>query len=433
MNNPILSQGINTAKDTVSNEPSFVDLPVVCVVGLGYIGLPTAAVLADHGMRVHGVEVNPIARNTINQGRAHVVEPDLDLLVQSGVDSGRLEAFDSPGPADVFLLCVPTPVGGESGADLSYIRLATQAISPHLRAGNLVILESTSPPGTTELVAEIVQTETGLTSQQVSFAHAPERVLPGHILREVIHNDRVIGGINDQSTQAASEFYGLFVKGDILPCHCRVAETVKLVENASRDSQIAFANELSMLCHHLEISVWDVVKLANHHPRVNILRPGCGVGGHCIAVDPWFLINQAESTFGVDLPMMRTARSINEQKPLWICDLVLAEAKTLPLPTIACFGATYKPNIDDLRESPALKIIHELNRVYEGSVVAVEPHVSLIDGVDLVSCEEAMSRAEILVFLVPHQAFQSIEKCNLEGKRVVDACGLMELLECGKL
>ncbi|TWT52124.1 nucleotide sugar dehydrogenase [Allorhodopirellula solitaria] len=402
-----------------------VDLPVVCVVGLGYIGLPTAAVLADHGMRVHGVEVSEKARQIINSGRAHVIEPDLDAVVKTGIDSGRLEAFDSPGPADVYMLCVPTPVGKESGADLSYIRSATTAICPHLQAGNLVILESTSPPGTTELIAEIVQAETGLSSEQVHFAHAPERVLPGHILREVIHNDRVIGGINEASTEAAAKFYSLFVQGELLKCHSRVAETVKLVENASRDSQIAFANELSMLCDAMDTDVHKVIELANHHPRVNILQPGCGVGGHCIAVDPWFLVHKAEQELGMNLPMIRTAREVNLSKTQWVVRRIIEEAAKFENPVVACMGAAYKPDVDDLRESPALEIAAMLRDASAMKVLLVEPHSSEIEGHCLSSVNAAVESANIFAFLVNHSCFRDIDAKQLAGSRVLDFCNFL--------
>lgn len=424
MNNNAPTKTASANSIDENSQQAFVDLPVVCVVGLGYIGLPTAAVLADRGLRVHGVEVNAAARDIINRGKAHVVEPDLDDIVQRGVQSGRLEAFEKPGPADVYMLCVPTPVGQESGADLSYVRSATMAICPLLKKGNLIILESTSPPGTTEMIAEIVAAETDLSQDDLFFAHAPERVLPGKILHEVIHNDRVVGGINEASTAAASEFYRGFVKGEILQCHSRVAETVKLVENASRDSQIAFANELSMLCDALDTDVYKVIELANHHPRVNILQPGCGVGGHCIAVDPWFLVHKAEQELDMKLPVMRTARETNLAKTQWVIDRVLQEATKLDNPVVACMGAAYKPDVDDFRESPALEISRMLHQNDQCEVVVVEPHAESIDGVQLMKRDDAIARADIVVFLVAHSEFKTLSLGQLSGKKVIDTCGL---------
>lgn len=406
-----------------ATEIAFDDLPVICVVGLGYIGLPTAAVLADHGFRVHGVELNPRAREIINRGKCHIIEPDLDRLVQRVVDSGHLEAFETPSFADAFVLCVPTPVNHDRSADLTSVRDATLAICPFLRPGNLVVLESTSPPGTTEMIAALVYENTELRAGDIYFAHAPERVLPGSILREVIHNDRVIGGIDDASTDAAVRLYRSFVKGRIFPCHCRTAETVKLVENASRDNQIAFANELSILCDKLAIDVRELIELANRHPRVNILQPGCGVGGHCIAVDPWFLIDKASKEFALDLPMMRTARETNDAKSSWVADRVADHAAKLKNPVIACFGAAYKPDIDDLRESPAVDIIQDLQARAVGEILVVEPHVHHVEGLTLVTRAEAMRRADIVVFLVSHSEFRSISDHELESKIMIDASG----------
>jgi len=406
-----------------SSTVPFTDLPIVCVVGLGYIGLPTAAVLANHGYRVHGFEPNQRARDAINQGRSHFIEPDLDELLQRVVDSGRLEAFDHAAEADAFLLCVPTPVNDDRSADLSYVLNATKAIIPYLKRGSLVVLESTSPPGTTELIAKLVYDSTDFQPGQLYFAHAPERVLPGSILREVIHNDRVIGGIDDASTRAAVALYRRFVKGQIFSCHCRTAETVKLVENASRDNQIAFANELSILCDHLGINVRELIELANRHPRVNILQPGCGVGGHCIAVDPWFLIDKAKHEFSIDLFVMRTARQVNDAKPIWVADRVAEFASKFKHPVIACMGASYKPDIDDLRESPALEIIHDLKRRDIGELLVVEPNVNHIEGLSLVTRNEAIKLADIVVFLVDHSGFKLISDAELEAKVVIDPAG----------
>lgn len=403
-----------------ASTPSSSATKQVCVVGLGYIGLPTAAVLASRGYQVHGVEVNPKAVQIINSGKAHVIEPDLDILVQAAVQTGRLKAHPEPAPADVFMLCVPTPVDEANGPDLSYVKAATKTICPHLKKGNLVILESTSPPGTTEMIAEIVEMESGLTAHDVRFAHAPERVLPGKILREVVENDRIIGGINDASTAAAADFYKTFVTGELLLCHCRMAETAKLVENASRDVQIAFANELSLLADDLELDVRELIDLANRHPRVNILQPGCGVGGHCIAVDPWFLVHQSpEKT-----RLIRTAREVNNYKPKYVVEKVLNKAERFKNPTIALLGVAYKPDIDDLRESPALEIAKDLTAHNVGKVLVVEPNVHELAGLNLTPLDEALKQADIVVFLVAHAPFKTIHANQLAEKIIIDTCGV---------
>lgn len=402
----------------------------ICVIGLGYIGLPTAAVISSRGYTVHGVETNPNALEIINSGRAHVIEPDLDALVKVGVESGRLRAYPQPATADVFMICVPTPVGEENGADLSFVRSATESICPFLRPGNLVILESTCPPGTTELIARIVKERTGLTEDQVHFAHAPERVLPGHILREVIENDRIVGGINEASTQAACAFYTTYVTGKLITCHCRMAEMAKLTENASRDVQIAFANELSMICDDLGLDVRELIRIANHHPRVNILQPGCGVGGHCIAVDPWFIVHMAKGVDGHSKArLMETAREVNNAKPHWVVDKVGAAVQAarrggMADPAITCFGAAYKPDIDDLRESPALEICDALERLYPGCIAVVEPNLQELPGHRLVDLEEGLG-GDVLAFLVGHKSFTTINPERLAGKQVVDAAGVV--------
>ncbi|TPV96612.1 MAG: UDP-N-acetyl-D-mannosamine dehydrogenase [Myxococcales bacterium FL481] len=392
----------------------------VCVVGLGYIGLPTAAVLASRGHRVHGVEVREQARETINTGRAHIIEPDLDMLVRSGIESQRLRAHAEPKPSDVFILCVPTPIDGERRADLEYVRQAAISICPHLKHGDLVILESTSPPGTTEMIARLVTEHTSLRPGDVHFAHAPERVLPGNILHEVVHNDRIIGGIDDESTLAARTFFETFVRGELIECHCRTAELAKLVENASRDVQIAFANELSMLCDRFDVDPLQLIEIANRHPRVNILQPGCGVGGHCIAVDPYFIIDAVGEG---NAPLIETARRVNRHKPHWVVEKVKAAASKLRQPVIACFGATYKPDIDDLRESPAREIINELRAAEIGRILVVEPNVDSLDDHPLVSIDQARREADIFVFLVGHRAFRKIAPAQLAEKMVIDTCG----------
>ena len=392
----------------------------VCVVGLGYIGLPTSAVLASRGHRVHGVEINPKSREIINSGRAHIIEPDLDMLVRSGIESGRLKAHAEPAAADVSMLCIPTPVGEGRAANLDYVRNATESICPVLQKGNLVILESTSPPGTTEMIAEIVFDKTNLKAGEVFFAHAPERVLPGRILQEVVNNDRIIGGIDEVSTQVAAGFFKTFVQGELILCHSRTAEMAKLVENASRDVQIAFANELSMVCDDLGIEVRELIEIANRHPRVNILQPGCGVGGHCIAVDPWFIVHIANGK----ARLMETAREVNNSKPHWVVDKVKAAAGKLREPVIACFGAAYKPDIDDLRESPAVEIIQELQRADVGRVIVVEPNIEELGDSELVDMNQALEQADVLVFLVGHSPFMELSGSQLAEKIVIDACGV---------
>ncbi len=393
----------------------------ICVIGLGYIGLPTGAVLASRGYNVHGVEVDPKAVEIINSGKAHVIEPDLDLLVQASVQTGKLKAHSAPAEADIFMICVPTPVSEAKGPDLSYVRSATETICPFLRKGNLVILESTSPPGTTEMIAEIVREKTVLTGGDLHFAHAPERVLPGRILRELVENDRIIGGINEASTEAAAEFFRTFVTGELLLCHCRMAETAKLVENSFRDVNIALANELSMICDDLQLDVRELIRIASRHPRVNILQPGCGVGGHCIAVDPWFLIHECPDK----TTLIRAAREVNNRKPEYIIEKVRARAERFKHPTIACFGLSYKPDIDDLRESPALKITRALIEQPVGEILVVEPNISDVEGMTLVSIDEAIKRADILVMLVAHSSFKKIQHQNLAEKIIIDTCGAL--------
>ncbi|MEX0884939.1 MAG: UDP-N-acetyl-D-mannosamine dehydrogenase [Phycisphaeraceae bacterium] len=400
----------------------------VCIVGLGYIGLPTAAVLASRGYSVHGVEVNPKAVETINAGRAHIVEPELDILVQAAVSTGRLKAHAEPAEADVFMLCVPTPLCHDAEPptpELKYVREATASICQYLKPGNLVILESTSPPGTTEMIAEIVREKTGLASPEVHFAHAPERVLPGRILREVVENDRIVGGVDEASTEACAGFYETFVSGKLLKTDSRTAETAKLVENGFRDVNIAFANELSLLCEKLNLDVWELIRLANHHPRVNILQPGPGVGGHCIAVDPWFLVAAAPER----TPLMRAARQVNDAKPAWVVQRVLNRAERFKQPRIACLGLAYKPDIDDLRESPAVEIVDALIAAKVGEVRVVEPNLASHERFELMGLEEALDGADIVVVLVGHTPFKRVA-AGLAGalaeKVVIDACGVMQ-------
>ena len=393
----------------------------ICVVGLGYIGLPTAAVLGSRGYQVHGVEINPQSVEIINSGKAHIVEPDLDILVRAVVTTGNLKAHVEPAEADVFVICVPTPLTENKRPQLDYVRSATKSIVPFLKEGNLVILESTSPPGTTELIESIVLQESDFQKGEIHFAHAPERVLPGKILREVVQNDRIIGGIDDASSEKAAEFYSSFVTGKLLKTHCRTAEAAKLVENAFRDTNIAFANELSLLADQLSLDVWELIRLANHHPRVNILNPGPGVGGHCIAVDPWFLVDCAPNV----TKLIRTSREVNEAKPNWVVERVVAKADRFKHPKIACLGLAYKPDIDDLRESPAVEIVREIQQRNIGELRIVEPNLESHEQFDLVSLEEGLDDADIVLFLVGHRSFLSVASSKLSEKIIIDICGAM--------
>lgn len=397
----------------------------VSVVGLGYIGLPTAAVLASRRVRVVGVDINRETVDTINSGEIHIVEPDLDMLVHAAVTEGWLRATTQAEPADVFLIAVPTPFVDGNRPDLRHIEAAGKAIAPVLEPGNLVILESTSPVGTTEQVAEwLKQTRPDLTFPQdagdkadIRIAYCPERVLPGRVLRELVQNDRVIGGMTPRCSAAAVELYGTFVQGQCIVTHARVAEMCKLTENSFRDVNIAFANELSLICDELGIDVWELIRLANHHPRVNILQPGPGVGGHCIAVDPWFIVARSPET----ARLIRTAREVNDGKPHWVIDkidqavgafLKANPDRTARDVTLACLGLSFKPDIDDLRESPALDIAEELARNFPGRLLLVEPNVRELPP-SLASREKAdidaaLGAADIVVCLVAHRQFDDL-------------------------
>jgi UDP-N-acetyl-D-mannosaminuronic acid dehydrogenase len=393
----------------------------ICVVGLGYVGLPMAAILASRGYLVHGVDVNEKAVEIINSGRAHIVEPDLDIVLRATVQTGNLKAHSRPADADVFVICVPTPCTADHKPELQYVFQATESVCPFLKKGNLVILESTSPPGTTERMAEIIYRTTSLRAGDVFIAHAPERILPGKVLREVVENHRIIGGVDEASTAACASFYKTFVTGDLLLTNSRTAETAKLVENAYRDVNIAFANELSILADELGLDVWELIALANKHPRVNILSPGAGVGGHCIAVDPWFLVAQAPSA----TRLIKTAREVNDHKPHWIISRVIRRAARLKEPRIACLGLAYKPDIDDLRESPAVEIAQGLLDAKIGDIRIVEPNLQEHPRFKLQSIEQATSDADILLFLVAHKEFKRIPSQLLDEKIIIDACGVL--------
>ncbi|MEQ9642494.1 MAG: UDP-N-acetyl-D-mannosamine dehydrogenase [Alphaproteobacteria bacterium] len=405
----------------------------ICVVGMGYIGLPTAAVFADNGIDTVGVDVNPDAVESINQGRPHIVEPELDVLVRKVVQAGKLRATLTPEAAEAFILAVPTPFQGDHEPDLSYIEAAAKAVAPVLEAGNLIILESTSPIGTTEKLSQwLAEARPDLTFphangelSDIRIAHCPERVLPGQILREVVDNDRIVGGVTRKCAQAATNLYRVFVKGDIRLTNARTAELAKLAENAFRDINIAYANELSVICDGLRINVWEMIKLANLHPRVNILQPGPGVGGHCIAVDPWFIV-AADKT---NSRLVRTARQINDAKPHFIVDKVKKQAEKLREPVIACLGLSFKANVDDLRESPAVEIVEALAKEKVGELLVVEPHINKLPahladlGLQLSDFDQATERANILLLLVDHASFLAVDHDLLKDKIVIDTRG----------
>lgn len=412
-----------------------VEFNKVCMVGLGYIGLPTAAIMASRGLQVVGLDVNQDAVDTINLGNVHIVEPDLDIVVRSVVTTGNLRATTNAESADAFLVAVPTPFKGENKPDLSYIEAAAKAIAPELEAGNLVVLESTSPVGTTEKLANwLAESRPDLTFPlqageyaDVQIAYCPERVLPGSVLQELVNNDRIIGGMSRRASELATGLYKTFVKGDCIETSARTAELCKLTENAYRDVNIAFANEMSMVCEHLDVNVWELIELSNRHPRVNILQPGPGVGGHCIAVDPWFIVDSAPD----DSRLIRTAREVNDSKPVRVINRVLEKAKRFKRPCIACFGLAFKADIDDLRESPALNIALELAKQVDGTVLLVEPNIpslpvsmQALENVELMDVENALERADIVVGLVDHAEFKLITIERLQEKIVIDTRGM---------
>lgn len=408
----------------------------VSVVGLGYIGLPTAAMLASHKVEVLGVDIVPSTVEAINRGEVHIIEPDLDSAVRSAVDEGYLRAALSPEPADAFLIAVPTPFVGESHQpDLSYIKSAAEMIAPVLVPGNIVILESTSPVGTTEKMANwLSQLRTDLSFPQqagensdIHIAYCPERVLPGKVMQELVTNDRVIGGMTPRCSDMAVAVYSHFVTGQCIVTNPRTAEMTKLTENSFRDVNIAFANELSLICDKLDINVLELISLSNRHPRVNILKPGPGVGGHCIAVDPWFIVSQTPK----EAQLIHTARKVNDGKPSWVIDKVLtAAAKVNGKPKVACFGLAFKPNIDDLRESPALNITKVLSQMEDLEIVVVEPNIETLpaalaeQGVPLLTPNEALEQANIILGLVAHDAFREMSAEALADKFLIDTCAV---------
>jgi UDP-N-acetyl-D-mannosaminuronic acid dehydrogenase len=410
------------------------EFEAISVVGLGYIGLPTAAAFAARRKRVIGVDVNPHVVETINRGEIHIVEPELDMLVHAAVSQGYLRATSTPEPADAFMIAVPTPFIDGHKPDLSYIEAASRAIAPVLKKGDLVVLESTSPVGATEQMAVwIAQLRPDLSfphqmgeASDIRVAHCPERVLPGHVIRELVENDRIIGGMTPRCGDAARSLYQTFVRGECILTDARTAEMCKLTENAFRDVNIAFANELSLITDRLDINVWELIRLANRHPRVNILQPGPGVGGHCIAVDPWFIVDSAPE----QARLIRTARIVNDDKPRYVVERVERAAKRFREPVIACLGLSFKANIDDLRESPALDITRELAGRFDGQVVVVEPNIdelppSLAGNVRLCELTQAIAEADVIVILVDHAQFKRIDPVRLQAKVVIDTRGLL--------
>ena len=395
----------------------------ICVVGLGYIGLPTAALLANKGYDVHGVDVVQSTVDTINRGEIHIVEPELDTFVQAAVKSEKLKATVNPVEADVFIIAVPTPFHEGFVPNIDYVLTATRDMAPYVKEGNIVILESTSPVGTTDRVEEILQEE-GIDTSKLFIAHCPERVLPGQIMRELVENDRIVGGTTVEATQKTVEFYRTFVDGEVLATDAKTAEMAKLTENSFRDTNIAFANELSILCDKFGIDVWELIALTNRHPRVNVLQPSAGVGGHCIAVDPWFIVHAG----GEDAKIIKTAREVNTYKTEWVIEKIKNSALTFEKEQgrkakVACMGLAFKPNIDDLRESPALYITRRL--ISDGfEILAVEPNIQAIAEFDVVEYTTAIEQADIIIFLVGHNEFKSLE--IMDEKLVIDFCGVLK-------
>ncbi|MBV9811644.1 MAG: UDP-N-acetyl-D-mannosamine dehydrogenase [Acetobacteraceae bacterium] len=409
----------------------------ICVVGLGYIGLPTAAMLASRGHDVVGCDINASAVESVNKGSPHFFEPDLQMLLSAAVQTGRLRAQTTPEEADYFLLAVPTPFKDGNKPDMSFVEAAADVIAPRLKPGNTVILESTSPVGATEaLSGRLAASRPDLVFPRyqqpgpidVHVAHCPERVMPGQTVRELVSNDRIIGGMTEECANRALALYESFVSSQAFLTDCRTAEFVKLAENSFRDVNIAFANELSLICDELEVDVWRAIDLANRHPRVSILRPGAGVGGHCIAVDPLFIIDAAPRT----ARLLRTAREVNNAKPVWVTEQIRRLAARFRDPVVACFGLAYKADVDDLRESPSLEIARSLAEEHGIRTLIVEPNIRKLPtslarlcGVTLVDIETARQEADIVAFLVPHRPFRRLDRKLFLNKMVVDAIGIM--------
>lgn len=411
-------------------------MKTICVVGLGYIGLPTASLLARKGYAVHGMDVRADVVRALNSGEILIHEPGLAKVVEEAVSSGRLKAYETPTEADIFILALPTPFMEGKKPDLSYVRAGVAEIAPFVRPGNIIILESTSPVGTTEKICHwlhetrpelVIPGQPGGKGEQLYVAHCPERVLPGKILQELVENDRIVGGVDVASTQKVAEFYKTFVNGAVLETNARTAELSKLVENSFRDVNIAFANELSIICEKLDIDVWETIRLANRHPRVNILNPGTGVGGHCISVDPWFIVDAAPK----EARLIRMARETNDYKADWVYEHIEAQASGFKKPVIACFGLAFKPDIDDLRESPAMHITERLASHKDWTILVVEPYlqelpfnIDKLGNVKLVNIEDALKIADIVAFLVAHSQFYLIDDAILYEKIVIDPCGI---------
>ena len=399
--------------------------PEVVMIGLGYIGLPTAALIAQNETAVHGVDINPKVVETINKGKIHIVEPELDTAVANAVKKGFSKASTKPIQASTYLVVVPTPFKAKNEPDISFVESATKAIIPLLKNDDLYIIESTSPVGTTEKMMELIYSERPELKDKLNIAYCPERVLPGNVMYELVHNDRVIGGVDEKSTQKALAFYRRFIKGDLHKTNARTAEMCKLVENSSRDVQIAFANELSLICDKADINVWELIELANKHPRVNILQPGCGVGGHCIAVDPYFIV----ADYPMESKIIGKAREINNYKSFWCAEKVQTaklefELKHGRKPSIALMGLAFKPNIDDLRESPAKYIAQKvLQNANNEAYFIVEPNIDSHNVFKLTNFKEAADKADIIAFLVAHDEFKTLSIEN--DKVVLDFCGVI--------
>lgn len=400
--------------------------PEVVMIGLGYIGLPTAALIAQNKVNVHGVDINPKVVETINRGEIHIVEPELDQAVESAVKEGYLRAATTAVEANNYLIVVPTPFKGKNEPDISFVEAATRGIIPLLKEGDLYIIESTSPIGTTEKMRDLIYQERPELKDKLYMAYCPERVLPGNVMYELVHNDRVIGGIDESSTQKALEFYRKYVKGELHKTNARTAEMCKLVENSSRDVQIAFANELSLICDKADINVWELINLANKHPRVNILQPGCGVGGHCIAVDPYFIVSE----YPMESKIIGTAREVNNYKSFWCAEKIQTAKLQFELehgrkPKVALMGLAFKPNIDDLRESPAKYIVNKvLQNDSNGEYFIVEPNIEEHKVFKLTLYTEAAKEADIIALLVAHDEFKGIQ--HSKDKVILDFCGVIK-------
>lgn len=398
-----------------------------CFMGLGYIGLPTAIISSQHGINVCGVDINPKVVEKTNRGELHIIEPGLQDLLKKAVDSKSLVASTTPFESDVYLIVVPTPFKAKHEPDISYVESATKTVIPFLKEGDLFIIESTSPVGTTEKMSELIFAERPELKGRIHIAYCPERVLPGNVIFELVNNDRVIGGIDDASADAAAQFYGKFVSGQLHKTNCRTAEMCKLVENSSRDVQIAFANELSMICEKAGINVWELISLANKHPRVNILQPGCGVGGHCIAVDPYFI----SSAFPNEAKIIAQARSINNYKSEWCVEkaknaILSFELENGKKPQVALMGLAFKPNIDDLRESPAMKIAkHLVAEMPDVKFNIVEPNISSHPDFDIVNFQTAFEQSDIVVYLTAHKQFFMLPQ-EANDKLILDFCGVIK-------